>query len=264
MLLIGSQYYYIGGFSMKSKRLVALLCALLMALSVVSLASAEGNAKYFGYESSYYTLSNGKTVSFILMPSSHTLYTSDGSSYTDVIYDCEGPVKATVKSGKDWITVKNTMSSFIVTFSSNRTMKARTGKIVVKGDGYKATMNFTQYGCDKILSAVRTKKAVTLKFKFGTGAKAHYLSVDYEAHKIEDDMSWWGGYNELYRDKITKKSYKFNVAKGNYYWFDLGPALAYKSGDYTYYRWSTTSYGGMFVEKVTGTQSPDYLYNNAD
>ena len=162
---------------MKIKRLAALLFALLMLCSVVSIASADSNEKYFGYANNYYTLAKGKTASFLLLYNSHSLYTSDGSCYEDVIYDCEGPVTATVNSGKNWITVTNTMNSFIVTFSPNETLKSRTGKITVKGDGYKAVMKFTQYGKDRILSVKRSKKTVTLKLKLSSGAKAHYLSV---------------------------------------------------------------------------------------
>ena len=245
---------------MKFRRLAAILCVLLMMLSVVSLASAEDNAKYFGYESNFYTLTKGKTVSFLLLSNSHTLYTSDGNSYADVIYDCEGPVSATVNSGKNWITVTNTMNSFIVTFAPNETLKSRTGKITVKGDGYKAVMKFTQYGKDKILSAKRSKKTITLKLKLSSGAKAHYLYVDGEARKVENGITWYGNYETVFSGKIAKASYKFTAKKGYYYWFSIGPAIPYKSGSGTGYMYNTSSYGGMYVENLTGTQNPDYLY----
>ena len=243
---------------MKTKRLVALLCALLMVLSVASLASAESD-KYFGYDGEYYTLGKGKTASFFLLPYSHSLYTANGTYYSDVIYDCEGPVSATVNSGKNWITVTNTMSSFIVTFSPNYTQKARTGKITVNGSGYKATMKFTQYGIDKILSFKRSNKNITLKFKLASGTKTHYMYINDEARKVEDGMTWYSYVNDIYEGKFAKTSYKFKAQKNHYYWVGVGPAFAHKSGSNTYYNYSTTSWAGMYVTELTGTQNADYI-----
>ena len=249
---------------MKVKRLVSLLFALLMILSAISFGSAENSEKYFGYNGDYYTLANGKTASFILLNDSHSLYTSKGTVYKDVIYECEGPVSATVSSGSSWINVTNTMNSFIITFSSNYTQKARVGKITVKGDGYKATMKFTQYGVDKILSVKRSKKSITMKFKLSSGAKAHYLYIDDEARKVEDDLTWYSYSNSIYNDSFSKSSYKFTAKKNHYYYFGIGPAIPYTSGDNTYYYSNSTSWGNMYVESLTGTQNPNYLYSEGD
>ena len=244
---------------MKNKKILALLFALLMVLSAATLASAESSEKYFGYEDNYYTLTNGKTASFFLLPSSHTLYGSDGTSYQDVIYDCEGPVSATVKSGSSWISVTNTMNSFIITFSSNNTQKVRTGKVLVKGDGYKATMKFTQYGIDKILSIKRSKKTITAKFKLASGSKAHYLNISDEARKEEDGITWYSNENDVFSGKFSKTSYKVTARKNHSYWFGIGPAIPVKTGGYIN---DTTSYGGMYVTELTGTQTPDYIYTD--
>ena len=247
---------------MKTKRLVALLFALIMVLSVTSFASAESNEKYFGYEADYYTLTNGKTATFLLLPSSQALYGSDGTSYKDVIYDCEGPISATVTSGSSWISVTNTMNSFIITFSSNKTQKARTGKVTVKGDGYKATMKFTQYGVDKILSVKRSKKTITMKFKLASGSKVHFMYVNDEARKEEDGITWYSYGNDVFSGKFSKTSYKFTAKINHSYWFGIGPAIPHKTGSYTSWNNDTTSYGGMYVTELTGTQNPDYIYTD--
>ena len=248
---------------MKTRRFLAFLCALLLALGAVSLASAEkaafvSSSKRIDFGNDDYILKNGENVKFFCSSSPYSLYSEDGYYYTNLDFDCNSKVKGTVVSGSSWLTVSNTVKDCIIRIADNETAKSRTGKITFKGTNYSATIRITQRGKDTITSAKRSKKTVTLKLKYSSGAPAHYLhvsaySLNSEGVRDYDDYH----YMRIYSDTVTGSTYKFTVKKGYVYFFDLGPAIYKKDGSYS---WSSTSGGSITVTKVTGTQAADYIY----
>ena len=249
---------------MNMKRLVTLVCALLLALTAFSFASAEKDAvdKYFEGHS-YYLVKNGKTANFYVFAGSSPweFYDSKGNSYRDFVFDCDGKVTAKVTSGTEWLTTNKLGSSFTIRVATNPTLKKRTGKILVTGTNFKATLKITQYGTDRILSVVRKKKTVTMKFKLSSGAKAHRLYV--QASK-NTDTDGWEMFKFIYDGNFTKSSFKFTAEKGINYYFGIGPAIHYTDEWNDYYNSDSTSWGDMQVDSLTGTQEPDNLGSYAD
>jgi len=240
------------------KRLFAFLCVLVILISAMSFASAGGDrivistgVKDRGYlnSNSYRTVKNGETVSFYVFAGPYQLFEKSGdhyNSFNDIVYDVAGKVKAT--TNVDWITISETTPGFDFSIQQNDTMKTRTGKITVSAKGYKATLKFTQLGCDAITSAVRNKNKVTLKFKFGD-RKVHYLYVN---RYKSTDKTYTS--ETIFRGPITKKSYTFKVKKGWSYSFGIGPAIKNVYDWGTDYNYDSTAWYSFKVESVTGTQ----------
>ena len=241
---------------MKKTRIVALLLVLVMMISAATVASADikvqaksevaqGNLVDW---SEYRVLENGESASFYLLSSPWCLFELDDGAYIrydDIIYDCAGTV--TGKSDADWITVKKVKSGFVLHFDYNDTMKSRTGKVTVKGSGYKATMKFTQVGKDKLVSVKRNKNKVTVKLSYGSG-KSHSIWV--EEYKMDKDGTY--SYKYLVDGLTTKKTITFKVKTGFSYNIYVGPAFVSQWGGYNS---SSTSSCYFTVDSVKGSET---------
>ena len=262
---------------MRKLHWITLLCMVLVLVSAVSIASAaqvghlgttqEQAAKTFDWKGNY-TLKNVETASFDLFAGPYEMYDQDGTRYRDVLFDTENVV--TGKSSVKWIKITKYAQGIIINIDRNYTQKARSGKVTVTAKGYKATLVFKQYGVDKITSAKRSKKTITLKFSLSKGAKAHYL----EAYSSKLKKGKTSGFQEIFFGNYTAKSYKVTVEKNHRYVFYIGPAVphtrswtswvynpeteAYEEveGEETEYYYSSTSAVSFDVLKVTGTQKP--------
>ena len=239
------------------KRMLALVCILLLAVSVVSIGSAEkvapvSDTKVMDYNGSIYLLKNGETAKFYtFFTGTSSLYSEVGEYYRDIDFDCDGLVKGKILSGGDWITVTNTSREVKVRLGRNETLKMRTGKVQFIGKKFKATVVFTQYGMDRIISVTRNKKTLTLKFKKSSGAKYHYLEVE-EYTADENGNTNYDDYaiKRLYDDVYNKTSYSLKIRKGYRYEFGYGAALKTKWGGYTWF----LPWYSIFVDSVTGQQ----------
>ena len=241
------------------KRLLALVCVLLLAVGMVSFASAEKvvamqETKGMDFDNSIYLVKNGETAKFILFSSPYSLYTPAGDYYGDIDFDCDGAVKGKVLSGSDWITVTNTARDCKIRIGENETMKQRVGKVQVTGKKYKATVVFTQYGRDRIDSAVRNKNKITLTLRKGSGPKYHVLSV--RQYKFDGEM--WDydeySYKLIYDDNYTKAKYTFKVKAGCVYDFSYCPGIKTEWG------YSTSGWGyAVEVSSVTGSDTWEFF-----
>ncbi len=216
---------------MKMKRLAALVCVVLLAVGMVSIGSAEravlpleSKSIEFEFYSSTYLVKNGETAKLLLTARSTGLYSMDGSySYSDIDFDCEGTVKGKVISGSDWVKVYN-RGDIKIRIAENKTTKKRTAEIRVTGDHYSATLVFTQWGRTRIISAIRNKKTVTLKFQKAEGPKKNYLSIRRYDSDGNGNYNWDSG-EYIYDNGHSGKSYKLKVQKGCYYDIYYGPAI---------------------------------------
>ena len=240
------------------KRLLALVCVLLLAAGMVSFASAEKVApvqetKGMEFNDSIYLVKNGETAKFFVFASPYSLYTANGDYYGNLEFDCDGTVKGKVLSGSDWITVTNTSRDCKIRISENDTAKQRVGKVQVTGKKYKATIQFTQYGRDRIISAVRNKNKITLTLKKSSGPKYHVLSVG--QYKFSGEM--WNyddySYKRIYDDVYSKTKYTFKVKAGCVYEFSYNPAIMTEWG------YSSSGWGyAVEVNSVAGNESWEF------
>ena len=255
---------------MRKTRIIAFICALIMLMSVMSLASAEKKPNTLRIPSasisdmdktlssiSYRLVENGEKVTFLLNTYSWSIYEKNPNGagynrYEDIVFDCEGKVKA--KSSVDWIQVDNQKFGFILNIESNFTMKNRTGKVTVTGSGFKATLTFKQNGQDQLVSVKRSKKKVTAKFKLGPTSK-HILYIS--AYKtLEDGTSM----TQTIKDMVpySKNSVTFTVKKGWNYQIGFGPGIENAWGGYD---WDWNANCSFFVDQTTGSETY-YPYTN--
>ena len=238
-------------------RLLAFLCVLLLAATMVSFASAEKVisdpiAKGMDFGDSNYMVKNGETAKFTLFASAWSLYTDQGEYYNNLDFDTDEKVTGKVTSGGSWITVTNTKNDVKIRVQQNDTMKKRTGKVKVTGNGYSATLQFTQLGRAKITSIVRKKGTMTLKFKNSSGASVHFLRVgEYSA-----DESGYINYDEytykrIYEKAMKSSSYKFKVRAGYVYEIGYYPAIKNSYGGYS---WSMPIQD-IYVGTVSGSEN---------
>ena len=237
---------------MKKTRFIALLCALVLLVSLAPMASAKSLTKVrnapaanaVGWHSNL-IVKNGETHSFEVFPYAYNLYEpKTKSDYSNILYDCKGVVKA--KSSVSWISITEYGQGFILNIDTNTTQKTRSGKVTVTGKSFKATLNFKQYGMDKLAGVTRSKNKVTLKIKYGSAPK-HYLSVyTYKSAKDGSNTN-----KTIYSDLYKKGSYSFTIKKGWRYSISVGPAL--KMGSYT--NWDSTDWLSFTASKVTGTET---------
>ena len=254
---------------MKRIRISVLLCAVLMILAAVQPAFAARAAiapgrtsltRAFPFRGDNYQLANKGKVAFYLFPTHNwAMYDSEGTAWQDVLFDTESPVKG--KSSAKWLKVTDVGQDFVIDYKPNKTQKLRTSKVTVSGKGYKATVIFKQFGIDRIASAKRSKKTVTLKFSFAKGTEHHMLSIyryelDSKGDIVEDTLE------SIVNEPVTSKTYKFKVEKGYQYDYYIGPAVRVKFGEDSYGYNSTATAGGCFnVTSLTGTQEPDWTYD---
>ncbi len=215
---------------MKKFRILAFLCVIVMAFSMVSFASAaekpvmhvgSTSANRMGYEGNYYLLKNKETVKFFVGPGSNgSLYPAAKSdtrwSYSDVIFDCTGPVKASCPA--DWVHITNVKGGFFFNYDSNNNQTNRTTTVSVKAKGYSAKFVLTQFGKSTFTSVVRNKKVVTFKWKSATKGKVNQLYV--YMYRYDDD-----GFSISKSEYIDipegKKSTTYKVKAGWNYTFEI-------------------------------------------
>lgn len=250
---------------MKRKRLYTLVCVLLLVAALASFASAEKdlrvpNTKQIFYEDYFedYTVSNGETVRFILFAQPSWVYEEENMAcYRNVFFDCQKP-KGKVLSGTSWIHVTNTAGDCCISFQFNETSKQRTGKVRVTGKNFRATLVFTQYGKDRIVSAVRSGKTMTLKVKKSSGPRAHCLSI--EEYRYYDGSNVNGydySHRTVYNSLLSSSKYRFKVRKGHVYQIGYGPAVM-MTDDFNY-EYNLTSWAGLVVDSVAGSESYEII-----
>lgn len=242
---------------MKTKRLVALFLVLLLAFGAMSFASAETESKGFDYGSSNLVIKNGETVKLTTFYSPYSIYTADGTSYSNIDFDCNSVVKGKVLSGSSWLTVTNSSKKDCsIKIDRNETSKARTGKIKFAGAGFSATVELTQLGLARVVSAMRSGKKITLKLQKSTGAKIHRLSVESYTLNSDGTMDYNDySYKRIFEDKYNKSTYKFSVKKG--YRYEFGYFAAIK----TQWGYSSSGYwNSIDVTTVSGSQLYEFNY----
>lgn len=212
---------------MKKIRLFAFLCVLVLAFGSLSFASADSKpamytkssdskAMAYTYTPSGYTLKNGKSVKFFLMPNylSNLYYVSNSVNYTvysAIFFDCDGPVKA--KCSASWVHIMNIDGNIILSFDINDTTKNRTATITVTGTNYKAKIKLAQFGASKFTSVVRKKKTVTGKIKLPKGNKGGYITVDDYLYGVGNV----GQKAFVIKSGKTSMKFKFKVKVGHEY-----------------------------------------------
>ena len=231
---------------MKKIRLFALLCAIVLTLSLAPMASAATRSRVavdgvFSWDNTR-MIKNGETASFNVASRPYSMNEIgkngkyDTSIYwNDLDFDCEGKVSA--KSSVSWIKIQDTKSRFIITIENNTTKNVRSGIVTVTGKNYKATLKFKQFGFDEIVSAKQNKKKVTIKFKYSKGCDQHMLYIDrYQDEYNEKTQTSKFKSETVYNGPITKSSYTFTVKEGWNYSISLSPAIniKYEWGDSTY------------------------------
>lgn len=207
---------------MRMKRLIALVCILLLTMGMVSFGSAEKTvpaqeSKRIEFENdNIYLVKNGETAKFIIMPIPYRVYTMDFADYTNIEFDTDSSIKGKVLSGSSWLKVTNRRGDCIIRIARNNTAKKRTGKIRVTGKKYSATLVFTQWGRTCIASAARKKDTVTLKLQKGSGPSAYWINI----YEYTEDYS----YNEmiLSSEDFSEKTYRFKVKPGYCYYIEYG------------------------------------------
>ena len=227
---------------MKKTRIFALLCALVLILGSLSFASAEtkgamhtkgteqSTSKRIGYESErYYLLKNGKSITFYVMPNymGSLLPKSTSKSlelwYDDIMFDCEGPLKA--KCSASWVHINNdTPNEFTMYWEPNKSYKHRTATITVTGKNYKAKFKLIQFGASKIAKVVRKGNKVSVQIKLAKKAVVS-SKINLEWYKSNEDESTTYKYMGEY-DVKPGKTFKFKVKKG--YNYSLGLYTEYK------------------------------------
>ena len=237
---------------MRMKRLIALVCILLLAMGMVSFGSAEKavpaqESRRIEFENeNIYLVKNGETAKFIVLPTPERVYTMDLNDYTNIEFDTDSSVKGKVLSGSSWLQVTNRRGDCSIRISRNNTAKKRTGKIRVTGTKYSATLVFTQWGKTRIASAVRKKDTVTLKLQKGSGPKTYWLYIC----EFTPDYS----YNEaiISSENFTGKTYKFTVRPGYEYYIEYG--YGYLNEDEGRWAvWEQASSLGFLVTTISGT-----------
>lgn len=241
---------------MRRKRIAALLMAVLMALSIVTAASAgkavtaRTAAEKSTFESyNNRTVQNGETASFELMPNPYQLIErmkENSTTWNDILFDFAG--KLTAKSSVKWITVKNGNYGFTMDFARNETAKVRSGKVTVTGKGFKAVLKFKQYGKDTLTSVRRSKNKVTVKVSQASGSPYHFIEV---AEYYTDDEGIRYSKSLMDNMDFTKTSVTFKVKAGRQYSVYVGTTIPMSE----YWRMEGTSDSVYFTpESVTGTE----------
>ncbi len=246
---------------MKKARFIALLCALVMLLGMTSAASAktllaaESNSSTRAMEwNSPVLLENGKTITLFYYSSSE-FYDEYGNRVADILFDCAGAVKG--KCTDSWITLKETSQGFAITgIETNPTQKKRTGTITVTGSSYSAKIQIVQVGQDKIASMKRSKKKITITFSLGD-ADFHYVRVSKNKLDKDGNIDWSENTTYPVHTMLKGKKLTFTAEKGYRYYVNVGPVAYF--GTWGDFNWTSTAYAYMFVKKVTGTQSADYI-----
>ena len=238
---------------MKRTRFVALVCILILAVSLVSTASAI-TVPYPGvvsrgsvdFGSITRIVKNQETVILDHYGWSYYGKTADDyEEYQDLEFDFEGAL--TGKSNVSWIHINQNPRSFSIYLDTNDTGKIRTGKVTATGKNFKATVKIRQMAPSLITSVVRKKDMVTVKFNPFTACKQG-LIVDMEktlkdgTRKSKSVLSLW---------EFEGKKQTFQVKKGWTYSIFYGNSVQYKNG--------TTIFGNdsqdFTVTKVTGSET---------
>ncbi len=242
---------------MSYKRFLALLCALVMALSVCAAASAErlrvvkpqSTKGSISWDENY-VVKNGETVQIESFSRFWTVFVKaeDGEidAYDDVVFDCDGPVKG--KTSSKWIHITENKRGFTLDLDENQTLKARTGKITVTGKNYKATLSIRQHGAGSITSAVRKKNKVTVKLQKAAG-NSQWVYIT--ARRTEEDGTVL---NKTIIDETAygKSSVTFKVQKGWSYSINYGDAIRNRYGSHA----TSVDYISIpIVTKTTGTET---------
>lgn len=245
---------------MRKNRIIAILCILALLMCHLPTVMADTPAvlksttadKRMGWDE-YRLVKNNETVSFVLFSYAWNLLESRGGkyyNYDDLVYDCEGSV--TGKSSAKWIHVEAIQNDLVISFDENYSRKPRSGNVTVTGNGYSATLKFTQYGFDNISSAVRKGKKVTLKFKYAKGAKNHYLTIS--AYKTGDSQNL--NKTIVSEENFKKTSYTFEVEEGWSYSVSTGIILNYTSPDgWQGSMWSSGDYLYFGVTSTSGSET---------
>lgn len=234
---------------MKKIRIIALVCVLALLVTVAGAAAAEKNLTVRTAPknvvmswNSYKLVNDGDTVNFLLFPRPYEMYEKQGSEYCyygDIVYNTEETLSA--KSSASWIKVsKQTDGDILLKIKTNTKQKKRTATVTVTGSGFKATLNFTQYGCDKITSVKRDKNKVTVNIEYGDAPYHMLYASAFKGKKSE----------QLHSGAFKKKTFTFKVKKGWSYHVSVSSAFKTEYG----YNSSTCSYVTLVVKKVTGTE----------
>ena len=222
---------------MKRTRLPALLCAILMILSIASSAAAapalpgRQTVQRVMSWNQYVLLKNKKTLQLYAWPNQMMrIADKKGMDVDDIQVDVKAAVKA--KCNVDWILLSPLPHSFTIdSIGMNVAYENRTGKITVTGKKFKGTIKITQFGTDDFYSAVRKKNKLTFSFSLG-GAALHYYTVD--RYKLNEDGSYDYSTRKTVKEGAVKGSMKkatfsVKVAKGYRYEVSVGPALKNKN-----------------------------------
>ena len=247
---------------MRKIRLFTLLCVLMVVFGSLSFASAESRSamhlngadtgKTIGEEGQYFLLKNGKSVTFYVLPQGTSwLYPKDdalGWYYEDIVFDCEGPVKAKCNAG--WVHIKKTRKAFVLSYDDNPSVKYRTAVITVIGMGYKAKFRLVQFGSSSFEKIVRKNDTVTVKYKIPSN-KVSYACLYINASKDYDGESTLNRNWEI--ELIPgKTSVSFKVKEGWDYGVQLGTRYEISER-----RWVQTGgdYETIHVQYVTTTET---------
>lgn len=250
---------------MRKTRFIALLCAIILTLSLAPMASAATRSRIavdgvFSWDSSRVVM-NGETVSLHIGSNPYSMYEmiksgeyTDSSYWNDLIFDCEG--KITAKSNVGWIHVAPTKNSFILSFDTNNTKSPRSGNVTVTGSNYRATLIFKQYGFDKIVSVKQNKKKVTVKFNFSKGCDIHVIDVYcYQSTYDEKNDVHKSKSETIYSGPITKSTFSFTVKKGWHYSVNIGPGLKIKTEWGSYNNSFSGDYVSFDVDSVSAKKT---------
>lgn len=213
---------------MRKNRFFVFFCVMVLVLGNISFISAESGAamritgadtgKVFANNEDYFILKNGKTVSFYVLPfGEYMLYPKEdaiGDCYRDILFDCEGPVRAKCSAG--WVHIVNTRNEFILTLDINPSVKSRTATVTVTGKGYKARFKLNQFGRSTIKKIVRNKKTVTVKYRMARKAKKAFLEINIWKDSGDNDGAVLITKKAI-ELKPGKTSVKFKVAKQREY-----------------------------------------------
>ena len=241
---------------MKKTRIFALLCILVLLATMTGAASAGKKHMILTAPKteavswkSYKTLKNGSNVSFVTFANTFSLYEKKGSvyqEYDDIVFDCKGKVSA--KTSAEWINIYDDLKGPSIYINENESQKKRTGKVTFTGKNFKATITITQFGCDRIVSAVRKGNKVTVNLKLGD-APLHGLFI--YASKGKKGENIFSGSNK-------KTTYTFKVKKG--WTYDVGCGGGLKAKYSTGGSGETFIYDASFSFKVKKTTGEEKLY----